>query len=44
MPWCVVVGCSNNTFSVVATAHFPKNREQGVSFYNFPKDENLQKK
>ena len=30
MPWCVTVGCSNNTFS--------KNCEKGVSFYSFPKD------
>ena len=36
MPWCVVVGCSKNTFS--------KNRKKGVSFYSFPKDENLMKR
>lgn len=35
MPWCVVVECSNNTFT--------KNREKDVSFYNLPKDENLRK-
>ena len=36
MPWCVAVDCGNNTFS--------KNREKGVSFYSFPKDENLKKR
>ena len=36
MPWCVAVGCSNNTFR--------KNREKGVSFYNLPKDESLKNK
>ena len=36
MPWCVAVGCSNNTFF--------KNCEKGVSFYSFPKVENLKKR
>ena len=36
MPWCVAIGCSNNRFS--------KNREKGVSFYSFPKEENLKKR
>ena len=36
MPLCVALGCSNNAFS--------KNREKGVSFYSFPKDENLKKR
>lgn len=36
MPLCVAVGCSNDAFS--------KNREKGVSFYSFPKDENLKKR
>ena len=33
---CVAVGCNNNTFS--------KNRKKGVSFYSYPKDENLKKR
>ena len=33
IPWCVAVGCNNNIFS--------KNRKKGVSFYSFPKDENV---
>ena len=36
IPWCVAVGCNNNIF--------PKNRKKGVSFYSFPKDENLKKR
>ena len=36
MPWCVAVGCSNNTFT--------KNRDKNVSFYKFPKDKALEKK
>ena len=36
MSLCVAVGCSNDAFS--------KNREKGVSFYSFPKDENLKKR
>ena len=36
MPLCVAVGCRNDAFS--------KHRENGVSFYSFPKDVNLQKR
>lgn len=36
MPWCVAVGCSNNTFS--------KNHEKGIRFYNFPKDKTLKRR
>lgn len=36
MPYCVAVGCNNNTFT--------KNREKGISFYSFPKDNLLRQK
>ena len=36
MPWCVAVGCSNNTFT--------NNKEKNISFYRFPKDQNLNKR
>ena len=36
MSYCVVVGCSNNSFR--------KNREKGKSFYSFPKGDTLKQK
>ncbi|XP_057303860.1 THAP domain-containing protein 11-like [Hydractinia symbiolongicarpus] len=36
MGWCVVVGCSNNTFT--------KNRETNISFFRFPSNITLKKK
>ena len=36
MPYCVAVGCNNNSFR--------KNREKGTSFYSFPKDDTLKQK
>ena len=36
MPYCVAVGCSNNSFR--------KNREEDTSFYSFPKDDILKQK
>jgi hypothetical protein len=36
MGWCMVVNCSNNTFS--------KNREKNISFFRLPHDVNLKKK
>ena len=36
MPYCVAVGCSNNSFR--------KNIEKGTSFYSFPKDDTLKQK
>ena len=35
MTWCVIVGCSNNSFK--------KNRIKKISFHLLPKDENLKK-
>ena len=40
MPWCVAVGCSNNTFSKKSEKGV-SFYEKGVSFHSFPKDENL---
>ena len=36
MPWCVVVGCNNNTFK--------KNRDKDVSFFRIPKDGSLKRR
>ena len=36
MPWCVVVGCNNNTFK--------KNSNKDVSFFPIPKDGSLKRR
>ena len=36
MPWCVVVGCNNNTFK--------NNRDKDVSFLQVPKGGSLEKR
>ena len=36
MTWCVAVGCSSN--------YFKKNRIEGISFYQLPKDDIFFKK
>ena len=36
MPYCVAVGCSNNSFR--------KNREKDTSFYSFLKDDTIKQK
>ena len=36
MTWCVAVGCSSN--------YFKKNRIEGISFYQLPKDDFFLKK